>query len=175
MFARQTSSGPGAIQKLDTTKAKTRSRLAETTEEADFDSQVLCPVWQPETKSSILILNQRPPISSSFFCFVFFTLVICHVLSFLLLMSFTAGVVSQQPQDLISPASGLLRGIYGWRVMAGNFNAQLIMSQNKWGSSSTVHSQWQVTFTWMAELGICQHHAGLLELPEAMAAVDAQN
>lgn len=66
--------------------------------------------------------------------------------------------------------SRLLRGIYVWRVMAGNFNAQLIMSQNKWGSSSTVHSRWQVTFTWVAELGICQHHAGLLELLEAMAA-----
>lgn len=44
MFARQTPSGPEAIQKLDTTKAKKRSRLAETAEEADFDLQVLSSV-----------------------------------------------------------------------------------------------------------------------------------
>ena len=34
-------------------------------------------------------------------------------------------------------SSGLLKGIYVWWVMAGNFNTQLIMRQNKWGSSST--------------------------------------
>lgn len=87
----------------------------------------------------------------------------CHIFPFL--MAFI--VVSQQPQDLISPPSGFSRGIFVWGVMAGNFNAQLIMSQNKWESSSTFHSRWPVT--WLAELWICQHHAGLLELMKAMA------
>lgn len=42
MFAGQTPSGPEAIQKLDTIKAKTSSRLAlQTKEEAEFDSQAL--------------------------------------------------------------------------------------------------------------------------------------
>lgn len=168
MFARQTPSGPEAIQKLDAPKAKKKTgNVCQRLQRRHVDSQVLSPVWQPETKSSILILNKWP-ITSSFF---FNSCDLCHVVSFLLLMAFI--VVSQQPQDLISTPTGFSRGIFVWRVMAGNFNAQLIMSQNKWGSSSTCHSRWPVT--WSAELWICQHHAGLLELMEAMASCRCPN
>lgn len=165
VFARQTPSGPEAIQKLDTTKAKTRSRLAESKEEADFDSQVLCSAWQPETKSSILILKQRHEHHCIFF-FLNFCDLSCNIFPLADVLYCRCGF-SAASRFNFTP-SGLLRGIYVWWVMAGNFNAQLIMSQNKWGSSSTFHSQWQVA--WVAELWICQRHAGLLETLEATTA-----
>lgn len=157
IFARQTPSGPEAIQKLDTTKEKNRSRLAETTEAADFDSQVL---W-----NQIIDINSQPMATNIIFSFF---LLWSAMLNYSLLMSFPASVVSASRFNFTP--SGLPRGIYVWWVMAGNFNVQLIIRLNKWGSCSTFPSQWQVTFTGVAELWICLHCAGLLELLRAMYA-----
>lgn len=169
MFARQTPSGPEAIQKLDTTKAKKKKK--QVTSGRDCRGGRL---WLASALLSLTTWNQIININSQ--------PVAAHINSNSRDLSCgihpSADVLycqcgfSAASRFNFTP-SGLLRGIYVWWVKAGNFNAQLIRSLNKWGSSSTFHSWWQVT--WVAELWVCQHAAGKLDLMERWLPADAPN
>lgn len=142
MFAMQTPSEPKAIQKLDTTKAK-----KQVTSGRDHRRRRLA-LPSLTTWNQIININSQPMAahiicfflkSRDLSCYIFHSAdVLCCWWGFWAASRFN-----------FTP-SGLLRGIYLQWVMAENFNAQLIMSQNKWETSSTFHNLWQVT--WVVDL-----------------------
>lgn len=129
----QTPGWPEAIQKLDTTKAKTRSRLAKTRGGIMWltNDQPSLTTWN----QIINIHSQHLPIYFSFCssdpCCIFADVLYC-------LCGFSAA------SRFNFTSLGLLRQfMYG-----DNCNTQLIIRQNKWQTSSAFHSQ--VTFTWLS-------------------------